>query len=238
MYMTDFLFNRGKQGLGWVKKHVSSHSDSISRYGSVEEAHIFLSSRHNIIWYGLAIWFSSFTVQCKARLKRKVSTATKIIGRHETFRTLQALNEGANKILNGTHALFQEYELLPSGRCYRASRYRSNRFKMTFIQLLNKHKVVRRPTAVRWQYVALQPKSNFPVVGNKVHLISHLITFIWVVHIQICRSATNISEVAWHHKFPGFLILTYMLIPFISDDIHQYRPAWSVSICMKQPRIK
>ncbi len=138
----DFLCTRLAQRLHFLRR--------LRLFGARTEVMLIFYNAvlASIIRYGMAVWSGSLTVQCRARLQRMISTAMKIIGKHDNFQPLQAIYEravvkGANKILSDpSHALFQEYVLLPSGRRYRASKCRSNRVKMSFIPtsilLLNK----------------------------------------------------------------------------------------------------
>ena len=101
----------------------------------------------SLIRYGMAAWFGCLTVQLKSRILKMVHTAMKVIGKKDLL-SLQPIFEKkvislAHKVLTDpSHILFSEYELLPSGRRFRASRYRSNRYKLSFlptsIALLNK----------------------------------------------------------------------------------------------------
>lgn len=101
----------------------------------------------SLIRYGMAAWFGSLTVQLKSKILKMVKIAMKVIGKKDS-QSLQTIFERtvislAHRVLKDpSHMLFTEYELLPSGRRFRASRYRSNRYKLSFlptsITLLNK----------------------------------------------------------------------------------------------------
>ena len=120
------------------------------RLFGVEEKNMMLfynAVLESIIRYSMTAWFGNLTVQSKTKIANLVKTAMKIIG-HKGQPSLQSIYDGialkmVHKILNDpTHLLHHEYELLPSGKRYRASRYKSNRFKLSFvpssITLLNK----------------------------------------------------------------------------------------------------
>lgn len=92
----------------------------------------------SLIRYSMAAWFGSLTVQCKAKLGKLVHKAMKVMGRKE-FPTLQdtfkksVLAQAKRIIGNPLHLLNSEYELLPSGRRYRAHHFKSNRYKLSFV---------------------------------------------------------------------------------------------------------
>ena len=92
----------------------------------------------SLIRYGMAAWFGNLTIQSKNMIGKVVKTAMKVIGLPNN-RPLQGIYEEkvvrqAQRILDDpTHILFNEYDLLPSGRRYRASRYRGNRYGHSFI---------------------------------------------------------------------------------------------------------
>lgn len=101
----------------------------------------------SVVRYGMAVWYGSLTVQSKTKLHRMVTTALKLVEKSDS-QPLQLLYEEvvvrqASKIsADPSHILFSEYDLLPSGRRYRASKCKYNRFKLSFvptsISLLNK----------------------------------------------------------------------------------------------------
>ena len=103
----------------------------------------------SLIRYGMAAWFGSLTVQLKSRIMRMVKTAMKVIGQKD-YPSLQSIFENsviklANRVLtNPNHILHSEYEMLPSGRRFRASRCKSNRYGLSFlptsIALLNRQR--------------------------------------------------------------------------------------------------
>ncbi|KAF7643944.1 hypothetical protein LDENG_00230620 [Lucifuga dentata] len=101
----------------------------------------------SILRYGLASWYGTISVQLKAKIASMIKIAMKVMGKKE-YPSLLSTYESvvvrqAQRILKDpTHILYHEYELLPSGKCYRASRCKSNRYKFSFvptsITLLNK----------------------------------------------------------------------------------------------------
>ena len=103
----------------------------------------------SLIRYGITAWYGNLTVQLKNRLRSMHKTAMKIIGikQYESIEELynQSVITQAIKISSdSTHPLSSEYELLPSGRRFRMSKWKTNRFKLSFvpasIKLLNNHK--------------------------------------------------------------------------------------------------
>ena len=109
----------------------------------------------SLIRYGMAAWFGPLTVQLKSKVERLVKTAMKVMNRRD-YPSLQSIFEKvmvnqAHKILDDpTHILHTEYELLPSGKRFRAISYKSNRFKQSFlptsVALLNKTREGRKHT--------------------------------------------------------------------------------------------
>lgn len=103
----------------------------------------------SLIRYGMVAWFGSLSVQCKNKIEKLVKSAMKTIGTRD-YPSLQSIFESsvlaqAKSIISQPfHLLYKEYELLPSGRRYRAVRHKSNRFKFSFIPtsvaLLNKNR--------------------------------------------------------------------------------------------------
>ncbi len=93
----------------------------------------------------ITVWFSSATKSDLRRLRRVVRTAERIIG--TTLPTLQELylsrvSKRAGKItMDPSHPAHSLFELLPSGRCYRALSTRTTRHRNSFfpqaIHLMN-----------------------------------------------------------------------------------------------------
>ncbi len=99
----------------------------------------------SILCTSITIWFSSATKSDLRRLQRVVRTAEQIIG--TTLPSLQELylsrvRKRAGKItLDPSHPAHFFFELLPSGRCYRALNTRMARHRNSFypqaIHLMN-----------------------------------------------------------------------------------------------------
>ncbi len=99
----------------------------------------------SILYTSITVWFSSATKSDLRRLRRVVRTAERIIG--TTLPTLQELylsrvSKRAGKItLDPSHPAHSLFELLPSGRRYRALSTRTNRHRNSFfsqaIHLMN-----------------------------------------------------------------------------------------------------
>ncbi len=87
----------------------------------------------SILCTSISVWFSSATKSDLRRLRRVVWTAEQIIG--TTLHTLQELyssrgSKRAVKIpLDPSHPAHSLFELLPSGRCYRARSTRTTRHR-------------------------------------------------------------------------------------------------------------
>ncbi len=99
----------------------------------------------SVLCTSITVWFSSATKSDLRRLRRVVRTAERIIG--TTLPTLQELylsrvSKRAGKItLDPSHPAHSLFELLPSGRCYRALSTRTTRHRNSFfpqaIHLMN-----------------------------------------------------------------------------------------------------
>ncbi len=102
----------------------------------------YFAITESVLCTSITVWFSSAT---KSELRRVVRTAERIIG--TTLTTLQELNlsrvsKRAGKItLDPSHPAHSLFELLPSGRCYRALSTRTTRHRNSFfpqeIHLMN-----------------------------------------------------------------------------------------------------
>ncbi len=90
----------------------------------------------SVLCTSITVWFSSATKSDLRRLRRVVRTAERIIG--TTLPTLQELyssrvSKRAGKItLDPSHPAHFLFELLPSGRCYRALSTRTTRHRNSF----------------------------------------------------------------------------------------------------------
>ena len=103
----------------------------------------------SFIRYGMAAWFGTLSVQLKSRITRIVNRSMKVIGRTNSPPLQTTFEETvlglAHRVLSDpTHILYSEYELLPSGRRYRACRYKTVAYKRSFlptsVDLLNSTK--------------------------------------------------------------------------------------------------
>lgn len=92
----------------------------------------------SLVRYGMAVWFGALTVKDKTRIQKLINVAMKTIG-CKNIPLLQKIFEStvltlAKKITSDPeHVLHREYEVLPSGRRFRALRYKSNRYKFSFL---------------------------------------------------------------------------------------------------------
>ncbi len=90
----------------------------------------------SVLCTSITVWFSSATKSALRRLQRVIRTAKRIIG--TTLPTLQWLylsrvSKRAGKITpDPSHLAHSIFELLPSGRCYRALSTRMTRHRNTF----------------------------------------------------------------------------------------------------------
>ena len=95
----------------------------------------------SILRYGITAWFGNLSVQLKSQLSRLTRTAMKITGSTSPMIFLQeifeqTLRRQSVKIIYDTkHVLYNEFQLLPSGRRYRTPPCRLNRYKYSFVPL-------------------------------------------------------------------------------------------------------
>ncbi len=90
----------------------------------------------SILTYCICVWFSSCTVAERKALQRVVNTAQKIIGcplpSLEDRYSSHCLRKAHNILRDPSHPGHTHFELLPSGRCYRIMKTRTNRLKNSF----------------------------------------------------------------------------------------------------------
>ncbi len=132
-----FLGTTISQDMKWV-----IHIDSIVRKA---QQRFYSAIIESVLCTSITVWFSSATKSDLRRLRRVVRTAERIIG--TTLPTLQELylsrvSKRAGKItLDPAHPAHSLFELLPSGRRYRALSTRTTRHRNSFfpqaIHLMN-----------------------------------------------------------------------------------------------------
>ena len=93
----------------------------------------------------ISVWYASCTEADRKRLQREVNTAQRIIG--HPLPSLDSIynscysNRARNIAQDSLHPGHHLFNLLPSGRCYRCIKTRTNRLKNSFylraITLLN-----------------------------------------------------------------------------------------------------
>ena len=87
---------------------------------------------------GMMACLGNLSTQSKSNLQCLVQTAMKVMGRTDKL-SLQSiyeqsvLRQAQRVLLDPSHILQTEYELLPSGRRYRIPKCKLNRFKYSFI---------------------------------------------------------------------------------------------------------
>ena len=101
----------------------------------------------SVLTFCIICWFGSAGEAQKGRLRKIVTTASKLLGANlnsleNTYR--ERVQSKAEIILaNSKHPLFSTFELLPSGSRFRYPALSKNRTKQSFIpqsiSLLNKH---------------------------------------------------------------------------------------------------
>lgn len=94
----------------------------------------------SVLRYGIIVWFGSLTVKSRAQINNVLRVAGKIMGT-QTISSLQdifelCITQQANKILlDSSHVLYPEYTLMNSGRRYRVTLCKYNRYKYSFLPL-------------------------------------------------------------------------------------------------------
>ncbi len=96
----------------------------------------YRSSIESILTYCLCVWYSSCTAADRKALQRVVSTAQKItscpLPSLEELFSCRCVKKAKNIIRDPCHPGHTQFELLPSGRRYRALYSRTNRLKDSF----------------------------------------------------------------------------------------------------------
>lgn len=90
----------------------------------------------SLIRYGMAAWFGSLTVQYKSKTEKMFKSAMKVNGNKNyssLFCEKIVVKQAQRIVLDPSHVLHSEYEVLPSGRWYRACRYKGYRYKLSFL---------------------------------------------------------------------------------------------------------
>ena len=94
----------------------------------------------SILRYGITSWFGNLTVKSKTQIFNLVKTVGKIIGTpvplnpQELFEQT-TIRQAQTILSDSSHPLHSEYSLLNSGRRYRVSLCKHNRYKHSFIPL-------------------------------------------------------------------------------------------------------
>ncbi len=143
--------------------------------------HAYIES---VLLYGTAAWFGNLTLTLRSQVKHLVHTAIKVVG----TRVYTPLQSTFNKIvlrlakkitLDPCHVLYAEFELLPSGRCYRMPRFRHKCNKNDFVPLAtglfnSNVKDIRiwllTNAGILLCGLSVLPKTIFPYKGSKVNL--------------------------------------------------------------------
>ncbi len=106
------------------------HSESIS----IEGWAVLVSVCRFVCTLHLSVWFGHLSCECKNKLHRFVSMASKIVGKPQkplTHLYTERMRRTVRRIVSdSSHPLFNRFELLKSGRRYRAPK---NDFKKSFI---------------------------------------------------------------------------------------------------------
>lgn len=92
----------------------------------------------SLIRYVMVAWFGSLSVQYKSKVDKMLKYVIKVISKKNDL-SLQSVFEKLSpfrhkKMLkDSSHVLYSEYESLSSGRGFRANRFKSDRFKLSFL---------------------------------------------------------------------------------------------------------
>ena len=85
----------------------------------------------SILTFCIVCWFGNATVSQRNMLRRIITTASKVLGVKQTglneIFKVKALRKAHKIILDPSHPLYPDCELLPSGSRYRATLCRKNR---------------------------------------------------------------------------------------------------------------
>jgi len=107
----------------------------------------YRSTIESLLTYAVTVWHSSCTEADRRRLQRVTNTAQKIIGCPLPSLTAiynsRCLSRARNILRDTTHPGSHLINLLPSGRCFRSIRARTNRVRDSFfpkaVTILNLH---------------------------------------------------------------------------------------------------
>uniref|UniRef100_A0A669AWP5 Reverse transcriptase domain-containing protein n=1 Tax=Oreochromis niloticus TaxID=8128 RepID=A0A669AWP5_ORENI len=98
----------------------------------------YRASIESVLTYCICIWYTSCTVAQRKALQGVINTAQKITGcplpMLEDLHNTRCLKKAQNIIKDTSHPGHSLFELLPSGRRYRAISVRTNRLKHSFYQ--------------------------------------------------------------------------------------------------------
>ncbi|KAK0135828.1 putative RNA-directed DNA polymerase from transposon X-element [Merluccius polli] len=145
---TEVIQKKGQQRLYFLKKLVSFDVDQ-------RITKMFYSAFvESVLTFGILCWFGNATEAQKGRLRRIVTTASKLMGTNINIKSLEQIHRERSLgkidtiLADVKHPLFNIFELLPSGSRFRYPALSKNRTKKSFIpqaiSLFNKH--TGRPT--------------------------------------------------------------------------------------------
>ncbi len=160
----------------------------------------------SVLCTSITVWFSSATKSDLRRLRRVVRTAERIIG--TTLPTLQELylsrvSKRAGKItLDPSHPAHSLFELLPSGRRYRASEHQNDQTQEQFLPSSN--------------------PSHEHLTLNVEHTTHNTIYIIYSSHILIYISNLHISYLYIHNCLYYILYLLFFTLPILYICIYSF----------------
>ncbi len=90
----------------------------------------------SILTYCITVWYGNCTMAERAALQRAIKTSQKIIGLPLPPLRTSTGTITCTIIKGSTHPFHNRFALLPSGRCYRALKTRTSRFRNSFYPTL------------------------------------------------------------------------------------------------------
>lgn len=128
---TEAIQKKGQQRLHFLKKLVSFDvNPSITRM-------FYSAFVESVLTFAIICWFGNATVAQKGRLKKIITTASKLIGTNlkslEMIYRERSLGKIDTILADKKHPLFYTFELLPSGNRFRYPALSKNRTKQSFI---------------------------------------------------------------------------------------------------------
>ena len=98
---------------------------------------VYKSLVQSILTFNVSVWYNILNQKDKVMLSRIVNTASKIVGIPQAplneLHCVSVLRKASKIVNDPSHPLFPSFEVLPSGRRFRAPRWRKVLFKRSFV---------------------------------------------------------------------------------------------------------